>query len=191
MMTLKLYWKIAALGLLSGLAVFTITEKARTGPSPVLNPPLIPEVQYSEPVRVVIPAIKVDAPVQPVGIAPDGTMGVTHDQWSVAWFEYGAVPGASGSAVLAGHLDTKLTPTAVFYDLKKLKPGDEILVQEKNGTEVRFKVRELKTYPYDSQPEEVFAGGGSSRLSLITCAGVWLKDKHSYSERLVVFADKT
>ncbi len=191
MQTLKPYWKIAAIGFLSGLIVFTIAEKTGSGSSPVVIPLPVPVVQYAEPVRVLIPAIRVDAPVQPVGIAPDGTMGVTHDQWSVAWYKYGAVPGAPGSAVLAGHLDTKLTPTAVFYDLDKLKPGDEVRVQEKNGTEVRFKVRELKTYSYDSQPEEVFAAGGSSRLSLITCAGVWLKEKHSYSERLVVFADKT
>jgi hypothetical protein len=37
----------------------------------------------------------------------------------------------------------------------------------------------------------VFASNdGGAHLNLITCAGEWNKGKKSYSERLVVFADK-
>ncbi len=190
MQALKSYWKIAGFGFLCGLAVFvSIGLKGEAPAGPLPGSP-VAAVEYAEPVRVSIPAIGVDAPVQTVGRTEEGNMDVTRDQWSVGWYKHSSLPGRSGSAVLAGHLNTKLTPTAVFYDLNKLKPGDEVLVKEANGTMVKFRVKELKTYPYDARPEEVFAADGESRLSLITCAGIWLPAKHSYSERLVVFAER-
>ncbi len=145
---------------------------------------------YADPARIVIPAIRVDAPVVPVGLDQKGNMGVPGNQFDVAWYKLGSRPGMPGSAVMAGHLDTKLTPEAVFYDLDKLQVGDEVQVRDTDGKTVTFRVFEKKRYPYDARAEEVFAMDTPSRLNLITCGGVWLKDKKVYSERIVVFTEK-
>ena len=55
------------------------------------------------------------------------------------WFRAGPTPGASGPAVIVGHVDSKKGPD-VFYRLNKLKPGDEILVYGKSGDVAVFVV---------------------------------------------------
>src|SRR5579862_3543761 len=75
------------------------------------------------PVQLIIPGIHVNAPVEAVGITPDGSMDVP-SQWNdAAWFEPGYRPGEDGNAVIVGHLDS-LTGPALFWDLGKLKLGD-------------------------------------------------------------------
>ncbi len=45
-----------------------------------------------------------------------------------AWYKLGAGPGARGGpAVIVAHVDTKEGPD-VFYHLKNLEPGDQVLV---------------------------------------------------------------
>jgi hypothetical protein len=56
-------------------------------------------------VRLAVPALGVDAPVEPVGIRDDGQMALPDDVDRLGWYRFGPVPGAEGSAVLAGHVD--------------------------------------------------------------------------------------
>src|ERR1035437_3088718 len=55
------------------------------------------------PIRLKIPKINADAPVEYVGLAPDGSMGVPAGPNNVGWFDLGPRPGNIGSAVIAGH----------------------------------------------------------------------------------------
>jgi sortase (surface protein transpeptidase) len=84
------------------------------------------ERQGIVPTRLKIPAINVDAPINPAGLTEDGDMAVPNDIISTGWFERGYMPGEPGNSVIAGHVDGKNGP-AVFYDIGKLKNGDEVL----------------------------------------------------------------
>lgn len=148
-----------------------------------------PAVPLSNPLRLRIPAISVNAAVQHVGVNAAGNMATPSNFTDVAWYKYGAAPGAPGSAVMAGHLNNALGLDGVFAELKDLKPGDEITVTREDGSEARFVVTETRVYPYDQVPDIVFDPAGLAKLNLITCAGKWMKSLKTYDQRLIVFAE--
>lgn len=144
------------------------------------------------PVRIVIPAIDVDAEVQYVGLEEDGTgaMAVPNNFTDVGWFKDGVRPGMRGSAVITGHYNGKETPQAVFYDLHTLEVGDEVVIMSEERIEDIFRVVKVATYPYDAETTDVFIStDGKKRLNLITCGGEWVSEKEVYNERTVVFTE--
>ena len=143
------------------------------------------------PARLTIPKINVDAAVEQVGLAPDGAMDVPKGPDDVAWFNLGKRPGDVGSAVMAGHFGWKNGIPAVFDNLNKLQKGDNIYVEDEKGVVTTFIVREIRTYDQNADAGSVFSSSdGKVHLNLVTCEGVWDKIQKSYSNRLVVFADK-
>jgi sortase A len=142
------------------------------------------------PLRLKIPSIGVNANVKQVGLNKNGDMGVTESYDEVGWYKLGPRPGASGSAVIAGHYDGKDTPRAVFYDLEKLKKGDIVEVFDQDGKVFQFKVKGMKVYDFkDSAPEVFNTVGDRPILNLITCAGDWLPSHKMYNKRVVVFTE--
>lgn len=149
--------------------------------------------EKERPVRLLIPSIGVDAAVDPVGIGPSGSMAVARSYWEVGWYELGPVPGAPGNAVIEGHLDEVVSPYAVFFNLDKLRPGDEVDITDMKKRTVRFSVTGSKTEPYNAPTDDIFgitSPGGESMLMLVTCAGTWMPEKDQYDERLVVSAKR-
>ena len=150
---------------------------------------------YSEddqPERLVITSIGVNARVQSVGLhwRGDGTMGIPSNMTDVAWYNGGPSPGTPGNAVIAGHLDGKGVPEAVFYHLGSLKPGDLVEVTSKGGTAMQFRVVAIKTYDKDAPTTDIFIGDASkARLNLITCTGDWDASLKTYNKRVIVFTE--
>jgi len=140
------------------------------------------------PLRLKVPSIHIDAPVTPLGVNAQGNMAAPTDAVHVGWYKLGPRPGMSGAAVIDGHLNTKLVPQAVFYNLGKVKPGDEVDIQTDDGKTIVFSVTKIETFPYTSNADEVFVSTSTTPLlNLVTCTGDWLPEKHSYTDRLVVF----
>jgi len=139
------------------------------------------------PTRLQIPSINVDTKVNPSGLLENGEMDVPNDIVSTGWFENGYMPGQPGNAVIAGHVDGKNGP-AVFYDIGKLNNGDEIIVTDKNESELVFVVNKIEIYPFDESPlREIFGFSNGSKLNLITCTGEYNTDGSFYEDRLVVY----
>lgn len=144
-----------------------------------------------EPVRIKIPSIDLDAAIEKVELAKDGSMGVPTDPLDTAWYSLGPRPGEQGSATIAGHVDWLHGATGVFEDLHKVKVGDDIIVKDDQGEFVSFVVRESRRYDPLADAVEVFGSSdGRSHLNIITCDGKWDKSSQQYSKRLVVFADR-
>lgn len=144
------------------------------------------------PIRLVIPAIKVDASVQYVGLAPDdsGEMDVPSNFTDVGWYQFGVRPGMRGSAVIAGHFNGKTVPKAVFYDLGTLQFGDEVIIMSADGMQTIFSVVKVETYEYDASTVDVFVSTDEKvKLNLITCGGQWLPNEKSYNKRTVAFTE--
>lgn len=140
------------------------------------------------PQRIRIPALRIDTEVEHVGLAPDGAMDVPKRYDTVGWYALGFRPGELGNAVMAGHLDSKTGP-AIFWRLRDLRPGDEVLVTSDDGAERRFLVRELAHYPFDQAPlDRIFGPGDHAALNLITCGGTFDQPTQNYDQRLVVYA---
>lgn len=145
----------------------------------------------SRPVRLNIPKLSIDATVELSGVAADGSMGAPKDPANVAWFDRGVRPGQNGAAVIDGHFGWKNNTPAAFDHLSDLRKGDEIIVTDGTGTTNVFVVRELRVYKETDDASGVFSStDGKAHLNLITCDGFWSNSQKSYSNRLVVFADK-
>ncbi len=139
-----------------------------------------------------IPAIGVDAgPAEDLGLLADGSLAAPADFDRVGWFAGGTVPGDRGPAVVAGHVDSVAGP-AVFYRLRELQPGDEVVVDLSDGRSVTFRVTGSLQAPKDAFPtEEVYGPTPDAELRLITCGGEFDRSVRSYEDNTVVFAVRT
>lgn len=141
------------------------------------------------PVRLRIPSLSIDAPVQHVGQGRMGTMAVPTNFTDVGWYRYGPAPGAPGSALIDGHVDDGLGLAGVFKKLSRIQVGDVVTITDAQGDEVHFRVYDIKLYPYTAVPmQEIFHTSGTSTVVLITCDGSWVSDSNTYDHRLVVTA---
>lgn len=143
------------------------------------------------PIGIKIPSLNLEAPVEHVAVATDGSMDVPKLPFNVAWYKLGPRPGETGSAVIDGHVNWKGNSRAVFSDLHKLKSGDQIFVEDAQGKIITFVVQKSETYSASADATNIFTSNdGKAHLNLITCSGDWNKGTNTYSQRLVVFADK-
>jgi LPXTG-site transpeptidase (sortase) family protein len=145
------------------------------------------------PVSLEIEAIGVAAPVQPYGVNPrSGEMVVPRNVTEVAWYQHGPSPGESGSAVLAAHVDLAGQGKGVFFNLKKLEPGDSIIIGYEDGTARSFQVAGLVVYRKSELPvSAIFSRQGPPVLTLVTCGGGFSKSRQSYDSNVVVYAVPT
>jgi LPXTG-site transpeptidase (sortase) family protein len=142
------------------------------------------------PLHLIIPKLSVNANVQKVGIAKSGSIAVPSNFTDVAWYKYGVLPGAPGSAVMDGHVDNALSLPGVFKHLDSLTKGDDIYVQTAGGTNLHFVVSDIEIYPVADVPmQDITATTGPPRLALITCDGAWVQSQKMYDQRLVVYAN--
>lgn len=170
-----------------------------TSPTTVATPPVaptpFPEVGRADwarfaPSALVVPRLGIDARIVPVGITAEGHLEAPADDRTVGWYHYGPAPGEVGRAVLDGHLDSRDGP-AVFYRLREVAPGDEIIVRSGgSGGELTFVVRQTASFPTAEAPLDlVFGLSDRLELVLITCDGPFDRGGGSYLERLIVVAE--
>jgi LPXTG-site transpeptidase (sortase) family protein len=148
------------------------------------------------PARLVIPSIDVDAPLESKTVDTDGLMPMPSGPEVVAVYDMSEYHpgeehrvGFGGNAILSGHVDYIHYGPAVFWDLNKLKPGDEVEVRLDDGTVYHYAVVwndkwHLEDIPWDT----VFETNGHDAVTLVTCAGSW--DGHEYSDRRAVRAER-
>ncbi|HUH06977.1 MAG TPA: sortase [Egibacteraceae bacterium] len=147
------------------------------------------QVEAEGPRRLSIPAIGVDAPVIAVGVDADGAMEVPDDVLDVGWYRHGPGPGEPGSAVLAAHVDSRQQGRGVFFDLRRLDVGDQLVVTDDAGEQHRFVVQARRTYDKATLPAaELFERTGPPRLVLITCGGEFNAEASSYRDNVVIYA---
>jgi Sortase domain len=155
-------------------------------------PPAAP-LRRSEPTRITISRIGVDAEVIPLGVNDDGTLAVPSLETPqlTSWYRLGPTPGEAGSAVIVGHVDTYQGP-AVFYRLGALRPGDTIGVTRRDNLIALFTVDRVESYPKTEFPTDlVYAPTRTPSLRLVTCGGEFDRDAGSYLSSTIVFATLT
>ena len=138
-----------------------------------------------------ISAIGVNAGVYSRSVGTNGQMGNPSGPTDVIWYDfsenwpqYGGYPGQPGAnAVFAGHVDYIHYGPAVFWSIKDLAPGDQVVINTPNGT---------YTYAVDwsewADPSVDFTQfvqqNGQELITLVTCVGSF--SGGHYSNRLIV-----
>jgi len=142
------------------------------------------------PVRLVVPDVGIDAPVDPVGVIPDGLLQLPDDIRRVGWYRFGPVPGQpQGSAVLAGHVDSWNQGLGALSRLRSVEPGQRIAVTDAAGQITRWQVGTRQLVVKQQLPlPDLFARSGPPRLVLLTCGGPFDERLRSYRDNLVVVA---
>jgi len=140
------------------------------------------------PVSVTIPAIGVHNPVVKLGLQPSGSLQVPLSTGVVGWYTGSPRPGAVGSSVLAGHVDSRSGP-AVFYWLSRLRAGDRVYVSRADGTMAVFSITKVQTYAKDAFPTAaVYGPTPDPELRLITCGGTFDSASGHYLSNVVAYA---
>jgi hypothetical protein len=165
---------------------------AATGPSAPPAPAWALEAPAPEadvrPVALRAPAIDLDVPLGTLGVTADGAIEVPEDPGDAGWLRVGAVPGRTGPAVVAGHVDSAEGP-AVFARLGELAAGDVVEVDLDDGTTVTFDVVGTQRHAKDDFPTDaVYGPSPVPALRLITCGGDFDRRASSYVDNVVVFA---
>jgi sortase (surface protein transpeptidase) len=141
------------------------------------------------PVRIEIPRIKVASPLDRLGRAANRTVEVP-DRWERAgWYAEGTRPGDPGPAVILGHVDSRSDGPAVFFRLRELRRGDEIIVTRADGSTVRFAVDRTEQFPKSRFPtDDVYYPAMTPSLRLVTCGGSFDATAGHYRSNVIVFA---
>ncbi len=140
----------------------------------------------TDPVKIVISSIGVNAQVQGLGVNASGQIAVPKAYGLVGWYNKGKTVGEAGPTVLVGHYAGGYG--AVFDKLGSTKNGDLITVTTKEGKSYTYKITKKVEYQKDKVPmQSVFKSGNESRLEIITCQGAW--QGNTYDNRLVVTAE--
>ncbi|MCX4738950.1 class F sortase [Streptomyces antibioticus] len=155
-------------------------------------PPAAAPLAQALPQRIDIPELGVQAPVVARGLDTRGGIDPPpFDQAGVVgWFAAGAKPGAPGTALMVGHVDTETRP-AVFYKLSTLRAGKTIRVARDDGKIAEFTVDGVEVVPRDRFDARQAYGPrrpGRAELRLITCGGTFDRATRSYTANVVVSA---
>ena len=144
------------------------------------------------PVHLAAPAIGLDTEVKPLGWRQVQEGNEEVSIWhmvdkAAGWHLNSVVPGQVGNAVISGHNNIG---GAVFRNLNRLQPGDEITVLTNVGTALAYMVAEVQIVPekYASAAQraanaQAISATSDERLTLITC---W--PANSNTHRVIVVA---
>jgi len=160
---------------------------APTGP--IVAPPqsAVP-APVASPVSLTIPLIGVKTNLIRLGLQADGALQVPSTTSVAGWYTGSPRPGAIGSAIIVGHIDSRQGP-GVFYRLNTLTHGDKVYVRRADGTTVMYKVTAVQTYLKDQFPTQtVYGPTPDAELRLITCGGTFDSTTGHYLSNIVVYA---
>lgn len=125
--------------------------------------------------RMRIPALAVDARIEPAGIV-DGVFQVPTDPAAVGVHRGDArglperlKPGP-GTILMSGHV-TSGTTRGALWPLHRLPPGEVIETSDGAGATTRWRATRLRTVPADQLPADLLDRVGPARLVLVTCSG--------------------
>lgn len=149
-----------------------------------------PALRGQPPVRLEAPDLGIDVPIQPVALDGEGRMGLPADPSVAAWYSYGVAPGdASGSAVVAAHVDSLEYDIGPFARLADAPSGTVFEVTSADGTVRSFALESTELVLKGTVDwSRVFRRDGAPVLTLVTCGGEFDWDARRYLSTVIVTA---
>jgi hypothetical protein len=125
--------------------------------------------------HLVIPALCVDAPVVATSLT-EGSLRIPQDVHTVGWWAesagFSAQGSATGTTLLAGHVNLPGQGSGALSRLGSVRPHDLVYTADHAGVVSRWRVVSLSEVRKDRLPSDVFAGRtGPRRLVMVTCGG--------------------
>lgn len=141
------------------------------------------------PVGLQVGAAGVRAPVDPMGLEPNGELEVPEGGSRTGWWRGGPRAGEAGPTVLVGHVDFRGGQAGVFHALELLETGDRARVTSGDGRYVEYEITRVETFAKGEFPtEEVYGPTPGAELRLITCGGPFNPLRRSYRDNVIAYA---
>ena len=149
----------------------------------------LPDTPTKGPDEILVPSIKIKAPLEPIELASDGVLTPPADTDVVGWWDDSAEPGSGkGQTVVTGH--TVSTGGGVMNDLPKIDVGALVRIRDE-GKLVDYRttgVFKLTKEEVADRAQSLFSQGRgqAGRLVLVTCT-----DYHDgdYDSNIIVWAE--
>ncbi len=194
----RLWLTIAVACGFGAVAGVSLADRGPDGqPEPIVETAKAPRVretfamgrkQMPRPVRILIPSIKLSAPVVPLGLNPDRTLQVPTNFGDTGWFRGGPEPGEVGPAVIVGHVASLRGP-AVFYRLREVRVGQVVTIRLQDRSTVRYVVNSMVRVKKNAFPTaRVYSKTKRPTLRLITCAGSINPTTGHHPDNYILFA---
>ncbi|MGN7149821.1 class F sortase [Arthrobacter sp. SAFR-179] len=160
-----------------------------TSPIPVRPATLPAAAAVPAPTSLAVAGTAINMPVVAGGVSAEGAMEIPDAFDRAAWYKFGPAPGAAeGTAVIAGHIDTK-SDRAPFSALKSLAAGTLIRVGRDGAAPLTYRVVGVEMMAKDKfDGGALFRRSGPHQLKLVTCGGRWLDERMDYSDNVIVTA---
>jgi sortase (surface protein transpeptidase) len=178
-------------GLVAILAIIGLVVAAKSGSKS--SDSAVPTLAASTPTTVSVPSIGATSSLISLGLNADQSLQVPplSNPMQAGWFDKSPTPGSLGPAVILGHINGSGKP-GIFYKLKDVKAGDQVMVARQDGQTAVFTVSHIDTVPKAAFPaDQVYGDTPDSELRLITCGGVFDPSARSYEANVVVYANLT
>ncbi len=156
--------------------------------APIVAPPQPTTAPVASPVSLTIPLIGVKTKLITLGLTTGGALQVPASASVAGWYTGSPRPGAIGSAIIVGHIDSQSVP-GVFFRLSELRRGNDVYIERADGTTAEFRVTSVQTYLKDRFPTQaVYGPTPDAELRLITCGGAFDPATRHYLSNIVVYA---
>jgi LPXTG-site transpeptidase (sortase) family protein len=179
----RFYSLAGLLNIAVGVMFYTINitpAAALANPAPLARPVIVKPIAATQgtPVRVVIPSLTIDLPVD------IGTYSQDNESWTVdatrAYYADVSMPvnNSNGTTLIYGHAQS-----TVFESLPQIQPDAEAIIYTGSGYAFHYH----HTTMHEVQPTDVsiFTPNGPPKLVLQTCTGIYSELRALYSFRLV------
>jgi sortase (surface protein transpeptidase) len=151
-------------------------------------------VPPTHPKYIAIPALGItNTPIFKLGLLQSGAIATPDNIYDTGWYDGSSLPGATGAMFMYGHVSS-WRAEGIFYNLKKLKPGQLITITTGDNTTYTYKMVSAQVYSYNNVAmNQVLApiNPNVPGLNLMTCTGSVIKGTSEFTQRLVVFASLT
>ncbi|MBX4201440.1 class F sortase [Candidatus Saccharibacteria bacterium] len=165
------------------------------GSSPLTNKPSALavssyQVSADKPRYLDISFLKIHSRMQGTTITENDTPSSPINRYDTAWDNSSSKPGEQGAMVVGSSATGCINP-GVFYNLKKIELGSDIVIIRGDGTSYSYKVTKAQTYDKNQVNRDLLlapAVSGRPGLNIVTCAGQQNEQTGDFNKRLVVNA---
>ncbi len=145
----------------------------------------------TDPKRIQIPAIGVDAFMQSVGVDQNSQIAVPNNIHVAGWFVDSVRPGDQGLSIIDGHINGRYTDEGIFKRLNELKVDDTVRVVFGDDSVREFRVYSAASHSLTDAPSVLYSQVPEikNQLNLITCIGSYDVANRTYDSRHIVILE--
>jgi LPXTG-site transpeptidase (sortase) family protein len=149
-------------------------------------------VSASLPRALYISKLHIAARTLPMDVNPNGSVQAPLGIYDAGWYTGSVKPGEVGAMFIDGHASGP-TQFGLFGKLHDLVVGDTLQIEKGDGTRLTYKVVHTDVVDRDKVDMKSMLlpyGNALRGLNMMTCAGTWVDNGKTLSQRVLVYTEQ-